>query len=84
MAAGRNVRDVQHRNGIVSSRLRVQMNAQTVTHRRRRVFGGPLLRPETPAAPLTALEAKRLLVQSADVARQLALAPSIAGPGTIQ
>lgn len=81
---GRNVRDAQDRNAFIGARLAVQMHTQTVAHRRKRFFGGPLFLPASPAAPSTAFAATRLLLQSDQVARELSLGASIAGPGTIK
>lgn len=84
MIGGRNVRKAQDRNALVRSRLGAQLGTVTVTAPRKRFFGGPLALPASPAAPATAMTSSRLLLQSKQVADQLSLGATIAGPGSIQ
>ena len=84
MAAGRNVRQAQNRNGLIDARVGVQLGAPTVRYRHKRFFGGPLPLPARNVAPPTAIAAQRILLQSELVQRQLALVNAVAGPGTVR
>jgi hypothetical protein len=77
------VRQPADLNAFFGARLGGQLAEATVTARRKRFVGGALSLPASPAAPPTAAAAQRLLLQSEQVARQLSLESTIAGPGTV-
>lgn len=79
----RDVRQAQDRNAFVSARLDAQLDERTVTDPRRRIYGGPLLLPASPAAPPNTMAAQRLLLQSTIVARELAIGKRPATDGAI-
>jgi hypothetical protein len=78
------VRGTQNRNAWPDARLAAQLDAPTVRSRHKRFASGPLPGIERgAAAPPTLMAAQRLLLQSEQVQAELALAPSVAGPGTV-
>lgn len=80
----RDVRGAQNRNAWPDARLSAQLEAPTVRSRQKRFASGalPLVARDAAAAP-TLMATQRLLLQSQQVQAQLALAPSIAGPGAV-
>lgn len=78
------LRQSQDRNAWVTGRLDAQLESPTVRSPEKRLASGPLpIVVRDAAAPPTAIAAQRLLLQSQQVAAQLALVGPIAGPGSV-
>jgi len=78
------LRQAQDRNAWVGARLGEQLVEPTIRTPEKRFASGALpVLARTAAAVPTAVAAQRLLLQSQQVAAQLALVPPMAGPGAV-